>query len=736
MSTKTPIEAGMIAMAANWAKQTVMGWFGPLAPRQPMVPVDQQESVVGRQFDYPTGININVTPRSTDAVSFAQLRGLADACDVLRIVIETRKDQIAKLNWTIKPIDDKADHDKRCDEILNMLRLPDKEHDWDTWLRMLLEDLFVIDAPTVYVRKTVGGKLWALEPVDGATIKRVITEQGRTPDGDQPAYQQILKGVVASDYRREELIYRPRNVRTNKIYGYSPVEQILMTVNTAIRRSLSQLQYYTEGNIPEALIGVPNEWSVDQIKAFQDYWDSILEGNSAQKRHAKFVPGEMKFQGTKDAMLKDMFDEWLARVVCFAFSIEPTPFVQHVNRATAETAREAALAEGLAPIMQWVKNLMNYIIWNVYGYADLEFAWTDEKEQDPYKKAQVAEIYLQNDVILVEEVRADLGLDPFTAEQLAAIAEKKAAAAAMFTPGGGAYGDEEDDEPGTKTSKVPPLPKKPDDKAEGKEAGVSKAKKSSKAKPIPIAQDRKATKKLQAQLAKTLTKFLADQVKPIAAQLHAVINKADGDSKSKAKKAVDELKIDWDSLVPDVSVVIGAVAEDGSKTALKMLDVSADTGPTTTEWAQNRAAELIGKKWEDGVLVDNPDAQWVITDSTRDMIQAFTADAIDSGMTTDELADALEESFAFSPARAEMIARTETALADSAGQMEGYIASGVVEGTEWTTAEDDRVSDDCMMNGEAGVIPLGEVYPSGDLAPPAHPNCRCAIVAVLMPEGA
>ena len=48
------------------------------------------------------------------------------------------------------------------------------------------------------------------------------------------------------------------------------------------------MQHYTEGNVPEALIGVPETWTVDQIKAFQTYWDSILEGSTAERvvRHA------------------------------------------------------------------------------------------------------------------------------------------------------------------------------------------------------------------------------------------------------------------------------------------------------------------------------------------------------------------------------------------------------------------------------------------------------------------
>ena len=59
--------------------------------------------VAGRRFDYPTGYNLNTTARAYEPVSFVQLRRLADGYDLLRLVIETRKDQAARMKWAIKP---------------------------------------------------------------------------------------------------------------------------------------------------------------------------------------------------------------------------------------------------------------------------------------------------------------------------------------------------------------------------------------------------------------------------------------------------------------------------------------------------------------------------------------------------------------------------------------------------------------------------------------------------------
>src|SRR5580692_5746133 len=74
-------------------------WFGPQNPLPPQAP----QAVAGRQFDYPFGFNLAVTPRSWEPTGFAELRGLADSYDLLRAVIETRKDQMERLTWRIRP---------------------------------------------------------------------------------------------------------------------------------------------------------------------------------------------------------------------------------------------------------------------------------------------------------------------------------------------------------------------------------------------------------------------------------------------------------------------------------------------------------------------------------------------------------------------------------------------------------------------------------------------------------
>ena len=143
-------------------------WFGPGNPLMPVA----QDLALGRGWDFPTGYNIQTRPKPNEGVTFQELRSVADGYDLLRLVIETRKDPIEKLSWDLKKRGEKiakkgAGPDKRIEKIKDFLAYPDLEHPLGTWLRMLSEDLFVLDAPTVYQRRTKGGGLYALELIDG-----------------------------------------------------------------------------------------------------------------------------------------------------------------------------------------------------------------------------------------------------------------------------------------------------------------------------------------------------------------------------------------------------------------------------------------------------------------------------------------------------------------------------------------------------------------------------------------
>ena len=172
----------------------------------------------------------------------------------------------------------------------------------------------------------------------------------------------------------------------------SPVEQITLTVNIALRRDASTLDYYRAGSSPDAFATLPKEWTADQIRSFQDYFDALMSGNLARRRQTKFMPADFKLIEARQPPLKDQYDEWLARIICYAFSVPVSPFVSQVNRATSETLRQQATQEGLVPLKAWLKNALDHVIQECMNEPGLEFVWVGDDAIDPLEQAQTLQI--------------------------------------------------------------------------------------------------------------------------------------------------------------------------------------------------------------------------------------------------------------------------------------------------------------------------------------------------------
>lgn len=434
---------------------TGQSWFGPLPPLRPIAPPE----VAGREWDFIPGYNLTTQPRAYEPIDFQTLRDLSESYDPLRLVIERRKDQLTRLAWQVRlkhegkgrrpTVLEISQADKnRIDAMMAFFKKPDGEVSFRQWFRSLIDDLLVIDAPTIYCQRSRVGGLQELRIIDGGTIKRVIDDWGRTPrpinwkgipfvwNGQTvnvdnymfygfkqingimypPAYQQVLKGLPAVDYTTVDMIYRPHNLRPGRVYGFSPVEQIVTTVSIALRRQFYQLEYYREGNQPDAIIGLPESWTPQQIMQFQDYWDGLHAGNLSQRRRAKFIAsagrGRVNYVELKEPPLKNMFDEWLSRVVCLAFSYPPSALVSLSNRSVAQEHARQAEEEGIGPYKNWAAELFNDIIENEFGHKDLEFAWIEEDEVDQEKQSKILTSYAGNGVLTLNEARERLGEVP------------------------------------------------------------------------------------------------------------------------------------------------------------------------------------------------------------------------------------------------------------------------------------------------------------------------------------
>ena len=719
-------------------------WFGPLEPFPAMAP----PSVAGRRFDYPQAFNLTTQPRGIDGrgearIPFWQLRALADNYDVLRLVIETRKDQLKSLEWTIQPRDAERRRkgDPRTAAATEFFNRPDGDHDWDQWLGALIEDMFVIDAATVFVRRSRGGAIAGFDVVDGSTIKPVIDDHGRVPAPPLPAYQQILHGLPAVDYAAlppladgatafssDQILYLPRNWRSAWVYGLGPVEQIVMTVNIALRRQLHTLMYYTEGTVPDALCSVPDGWTIDQIAEFQAYFDSLLTDNLAQRRKLRFVPPGISkgFVQTKEAALKDDTDEWLARIVSFAFSISPQWAVKQMNRASAEQANEAALEEGLAPSKLWIKKLVDRCL-ATQDQGDLEFAWSQSDEMDAESQNTILTAQLAKGAITLDEFREEMGREPypngagatpliFTATGAVTL-ESVLAPPPPPAPPADAPAGSSTDGPGARSGENGAAGRPAGGEGEIERSPEHLNGSEAMAKSYPAASPlRPAARLAQSSLERVWSRLLQAEGTRIAAAVR------DGRTLAKADLPEDEeIFLDpdaWDAAEQDSRAILAALATDSAGAALLELGLTAAgitslANPAAVAWAKEHAATLVSQ----------------VSDATRNRLRDLVAQSEAEGWPVATLADAIAADGFFAPARAARIALNETREADNHGALAGMRAAsqdGVSTEKSWQP-RGDNVCPECQANEGDGWIASGDAFNSGDDTAPGHPGCECDV---------
>jgi hypothetical protein len=775
-----------------------------------------------RGWDIRQGYNLTSGPRPGEGDIFKTLRFLG-SYDLVRLAIREVKDQATAMEWDVAVRKEFTDQSEtlqpQVDAVRTWIENPDPTAGlaFEDWLGSVIEDILVIDALSLYPQSTLGGDPLGLVQIDGATVKPIIDDLGRPllPPGD--AYQTFKGGMPDKGFALGELWYIPRSRCANTPYGRSPVEDVLLTLNLAIRTTTYELGYYTEGNTPDALYRLPASWTQQQVRDWQVYWDDVMAGR-VRAGHLRFIPGGegSGYQATKDHRVTYDQLEWLWRVVAKAFGIPPTPLVQMVNRSTSEVMDKAATNSGVRSLARFIARIINRYVSQVLKVQQVEFVWADDEVEDPTVVWQRNVAYVKEGILGRDEVRATIGQDPLEGEDgkalefgpavttasgvvfledLVARRNMEPAAPAVAEPGAPMpAGMQPPAEPAAATepaakvaaSTVTPIAGPAADLARWRKVALKCVAAGKAVRPfVTSSVSEFMQRRLMSRLAKVRTAadvssafalvkagdpsptgqadaqaalrdliagWLAQHLPAIIANAQAIVDASTTPAEKLAKKAkqvfpggtVDD--IDLSALFVGISDLLAYAAKAGAIDAIASIGVDMETpDPETLLYAQERAAELVGKKWVDGLLVDNPNPKWAIGETMRADIQSKVSMAIDQGWSPQRLAAELRDSLGF--ARAETVARTETALAYGFGAQEAFADAGVelveildgagclpgghLDGSPAASGAEGEVEEESQANGQVWTL---DQYRERTIG---HPRCvRSAVVYLTEQQAA
>lgn len=446
------------------------GSFGPLVPMLPM-PIDTPEpgedQAPPRRWQYPPSWNIPHGAPGDEGLKlapFSALRVIGDTYSVARACIKVRKDELLGLGWDITPTEaaEKAmrgdagarkDFEDRRAKLVKFFRRPDTNYfSFRDWFSVLLEDVLVIDALSVYLWPTrqkgkgvLGSDLSELAAIDGSLIRPLVDIHGSRPRPPAPAFQSYQYGVPRVDlmtvlaeqdiegmsdakvreYRGDQLIYRPQNPRDWTPYGYACIEQALVPILSGIQRQRFQLDYFDQGSIPGLFVtNGDKESTPQQNRELQDALNAMA-GDSAWKHKIIVLPGGSNAMPQHPAELAGTFDEIIQTQVCMAFSVMPmelgiTPRASTsapsggAHNQMGKLSSDVMERKANLPMLEWFSDIFNHIIQGVCGQHDMRWWWEGlEKDEDAATKSNILKEKVSIGLMSLDEARVEDGRQPW-----------------------------------------------------------------------------------------------------------------------------------------------------------------------------------------------------------------------------------------------------------------------------------------------------------------------------------
>ena len=413
---------------------------------------DQRRQADGMQSMYLDDLQINVSGdwyEKPGMFSFDSMRQMVSQTPILEAVIITRINQVKRFcraqengvgpGFEIRLRDKEANATASDKDRIKALqgffsncgfesnprkRGKLKRDDFSTFMAKLTRDSLTMDSAPIETEfkkdKSLG--MDGIYAVDGATI-RLCTEEGYQGDDEIRALQ-VVQGRPRTLYTYDNLIYKPRNPRTDVLvggYGMSECEVLIRTVTYLLNAMTYNGKYFDSNSIPKGVLHMSGQYSADDLAAFKRYLKSMTNGvqnawampvlvSKDQESKASFE----NFGVEHDEMAFAKWMTFLTSIICAIFGIGPDEinFESFSSRNAGlgngnDTEDKLANSKdkGLHPLLSYFEDeFTDYIVSDFSD--DLVFRFTGLTEEDEDKKFERQKL-----VMTVNEMRALDSLD-------------------------------------------------------------------------------------------------------------------------------------------------------------------------------------------------------------------------------------------------------------------------------------------------------------------------------------
>ena len=380
--------------------------------------------------------------------SFDAMRAMVEQTPVLNAVIMTRQRQVARFcrpqkggkgpGFKISSKENLQNVDQNEQETMKLLESFVMNSGWETRPRhrmrlkrdnfpnlmaKLVRDSLTMDSMAIETEwkrdKSLG--LDGVYAVDGATI-RLCSEEGYQGE-DEIFALQVIQGQIRNHFTYDDLVYVPRNPRTDVIaggYGLAETELLIRVVTGFLNAFTYNTKFFDSNAIPKGVLNLYGSYSDEDIAAFKRYWNGMVKGvNNAWTLPvmvSKDAESKAEFSEFGAQVNEVMFAKWmtfLASIICAIYGIAPdeinfesfTTGTSSLSGSDTEEKLSFSKDKGLRPLLSYLEGTYSeYILSEFSDKYTLEFTGLDEEdEKQVWERKKMTRT--------VNEIRAEDGVE-------------------------------------------------------------------------------------------------------------------------------------------------------------------------------------------------------------------------------------------------------------------------------------------------------------------------------------
>ena len=404
----------------------------------------------------------------------------------VEMCIDTILKEIASIDWDIVPNPDiperigdglfyeedgsfKPEVEAEINHIKSFLENPNtnKESFEDIFVKMAYRD--VLEVNTGVVNKVYNLKQEMVELVarDGATFtknpdihgmftdraeilipKKIIESEGEAVNPfqhismnvarEKGAYFQYgwISGPVPVPFGKREIIWLQNMLRSDDIYGYSPVQLLAKSLQMLLYHIESDLEYYNDNNVPKGVIGIDASDS-DEIKSFKKQWYDAQRtkdefGNWKKLQHKvpilNYIPKFERIEFSSEEIQLIEKQKWYSKMVwaCFGVTATELGYTEDGQGVSNQIVQSKVFKKkAINPALRMLKNHINrevlsefeYIVDVPTGHKKLPmpkyvFKFNTFDIDDEKAKAELHKIWIETGRKTINEIRIMEGETP------------------------------------------------------------------------------------------------------------------------------------------------------------------------------------------------------------------------------------------------------------------------------------------------------------------------------------